>query len=411
MQETINTDERRDVIFYSIIGMLISLFCSRLLLSIFMMVFVAVSFFHPDLKKHLRNFFSNTLLWGMTLLFFFPLLSGLWSSDKNAWLDVIRIKLPLLFLPLAFAVPIQFSKKQWDWLAFIFVALVTAGSLWSMFHYVTNVAIINNGYLYAKMLITPLKNDHVRFSWLGSVAILLTSWLWIKKRKDYNILSWLLPVIIIWLIIFLHILAARTGLISFYLIVFFSSLWFLYKKINPGYAIILLAIIIALPFIAYRVLPTFQNKVKYFLYDQTYFKDARYLQGANDAVRVISIKAGWNIMNEHPVTGVGFGDIFTETKKWYGIHYPEMIETDKIYPSSEWMMYGAGIGCTGLLILIGVIIISFLAPVKNKLPWMLLNIMAAFSFLFDIPLEVQFGVFIYSFIMLWCWKWFNAENI
>jgi len=151
--------------------------------------------------------------------------------------------------------------------------------------------------------------------------------------------------------------------------------------------------------------------VKYFLYDQTYFKDAHYLQGSNDAVRIISINAGWNLMNEHPTTGVGFGDIFIETKKWYGIHYPEMIETDKIYPSSECLIYGAGIGWTGLLILIGVIIISFSAPVKNKLPWILLNIMAAFSFLFDIPLEVQFGVFIYSFIMLWCWKWFNAENI
>jgi len=274
--------------------------------------------------------------------------------------------LPLLFLPLAFAAPIQFSKKKWDRLAFIFIALVAAGSLWSMFHYVTNVAIINHGYLYAKTLITPLKDDHVRFSWLVSVVILLAAWLWIKKRKGYNILGWLLPVTIIWLIIFLHILAARTGLISFYLIVFFSSLWFLYKKINPGYAIILLAIIIVLPFIAYRVLPTFQNKVKYFLYDQTYFKDAHYLQGSNDAVRIISINAGWNIMNEHPATGVGFGDIFTETKKWYGIHYPEMIETDKIYPSSECLMYGAGIGWTGLLIMIGVIIISFSAPVKNR---------------------------------------------
>jgi hypothetical protein len=38
-----------------------------------------------------------------------------------------------------------------------------------------------------------------------------------------------------------------------------------------------------------------------------------------------------------------------------------------------------------------------------------LNIIAAFSFLFDIGLEVQFGVFIYSFLVLWLWKWRMEE--
>jgi len=33
------------------------------------------------------------------------------------------------------------------------------------------------------------------------------------------------------------------------------------------------------------------------------------------------------------------------------------------------------------------------------------------SLLFDIGLEVQFGVFIYSFVVLWCWKWLETLQV
>ena len=56
-------------------------------------------------------------------------------------------------------------------------------------------------------------------------------------------------------------------------------------------------------------------------------------------------------------------------------------------------------------------LIHFLIKMENKLLWWLLNGTAAFSFLFDIGLEVQFGVFIYSFIILWWWKWLNVEKV
>jgi hypothetical protein len=88
-----------------------------------------------------------------------------------------------------------------------------------------------------------------------------------------------------------------------------------------------------------------------------------------------------------------------------------MTGADKIYPSSEWLMYGAGCGWPGILIFSCIMCVPFLVRVKNKLPWWLLNITAAFSFLFDIGLEVQFGVFIYSFVVLWWYQWLNEEKV
>jgi O-antigen ligase len=111
---------------------------------------------------------------------------------------------------------------------------------------------------------------------------------------------------------------------------------------------------------------------------------------------------------EFPASGTGFGDIDIETRKWYSENFPQMLETDMIRPSSEWLIHGAGMGWPGFLAFSVVMLIPFFVPVQDKLPWWLLNLTVAFSFLFDIGLEVQFGVFIYAFIVLWWWKWLKA---
>ncbi len=411
MPDKLHNDWRRAAIFTLMIVMMGALFFSRALLSGAVVAFVVVSFFHTGIKKQIRQFFSMTLPWGMSLLFFLPLLSGLWSDNKKEWELMMLIKLPLFLLPLAFATPLSFSKKQWEWLAYFFIIIITAGTVWSIFHYVPDATAINADYLKAKSIMTPLENDHIRFSWLVSVAVLLSAWLSYSKSKENKIISWVLAVIAVWLIIFLHILAARTGLISFYIMLIGTLIWFVVKRIKTGHSIVLFIFLLVLPFVAYKTLPSFHNRVKYFLYEYEYFKKTNYLPGANDAIRVISIKAGWNVMKQHPVAGVGFGDVIGETKKWYADNYSQMQGADKIYPASEWMIYGAGCGIPGFLIFSLVLLIPFFIRTSNPLLWYLINITAAFSFLFDIGLEVQFGVFIYSFVVLWFYKWLKPEKL
>ncbi len=391
--------------------MMVTLFIGRVPLSVSMITFICISFLHTGLKKQLLNFFSSPLLWSMSLLFLLPLISGIWSSDQPEWINILRIKLPLLLLPLAFAGPFGFSQKQWQWIAHIFIALVIAGTIWSIFHYSENVAAVHEGYLKAKTIITPLQNDHVRFSWMVSIASLLAGWLCWKKRDQSKLIASILFIVAVWLIVFLHILAARTGLFSFYIIMLGVIGWLVFKKLKPIYGAGVLMILIALPLAAYFILPTFHNRVKYFLYDFEYFKKAHYLPGTNDAIRGISMNAGWQLMKGHPVAGVGFGDIAKETKNWYAINYPQMTEADKIYPSSEWLIYGAGCGWPGFLLFNVIMLVPFFLQMKNKLLWWLLNATAAFSFLFDIGLEVQYGVFLYSFIVLCLWKWLDTLQI
>jgi len=399
---------RNHILFISIIAMMTALFFSRALLSVSMMVFVAVSFLHGDPAGQLRRFFSSPVLWGMSLLFFCPLISGLWSEDQSQWADTMRIKLPLLFLPLAFAGPFSFSRNRWNQLSFLFILLILGSSLWTVYHYAGNAERINQSYLSAKSMITPLGDDHVRFSWLVCISVFLCGWM-IFRGALYQWEKYFLSAVAAWLIVFLHLLAARTGLFSFYIGLLVTALW-LTGKYAGRIRMIILLICCLLPVITYYTVPTFQNKIRYFRYEWDHFQSAGYLPGSNDGVRLISMKAGLNLLMENPANGVGFGDVSGASREWYASVYPTMLETDKILPSGEWLMYGAGCGIPGLVLFTVAMAIPFFTRHRKQLPWLLLSITSVFQFLADIGLEVQYGVFAWSFLVLWWWKRAEQEK-
>lgn len=386
-------------------------FLPRAFLSGTMICFIVVSVFHSQIKQQLVTFIGHPILWSMTLLFLLPLLSGLWSQDRQEWLTTIRVKLPLLLLPLAFASPFRFSKKDWHRLALVFVLLLLAATGWSMAQYLDEMNIVHEGYLRSNLLRTPLQNDHVRFSWAVHAAVLFAGYLFWQNRHQSKTISVLMAVAGIWLVLYLHILAARTGLLCFYISLFILYIWLLLKKTTRKYALLLLFFAAALLMLAYQLLPTFQNRVKYFFYDLPYFSKAHYLENTNDAVRVISWKAGWQVMQDHPLTGTGFGDVKQKTHEWYGRHYPQMSDSDKILPACQWLMYGAGLGWLGFIIVI--LITCLPITVKNilyKLPWYMLFASVIVLLVFDAALEIQFGVFLYSLLLLWWWKWMQQKT-
>jgi hypothetical protein len=88
-----------------------------------------------------------------------------------------------------------------------------------------------------------------------------------------------------------------------------------------------------------------------------------------------------------------------------------MDETDKLYPASEPLMYAGFAGWIGVIAVCVIMFLPFFQPVKrNYFCWFVVNLIMGFSFLFDIGIEVQFGVFIYAFIVLWWWKWLNISR-
>jgi O-antigen ligase len=397
---------RKPVILISMIIMLTGLLFSRALLSSGLIVFAAGCLVHRNILAQLRIFFASPFLWTMSLLFLLPLISGLWSEDISKWSQIIRIKLPLLLLPLCFAGLNNFKFKDWERISFAFLIIITGGICWSLWIYFENIDSVHAGYLRAHTIETPLGNDHVRFSLLVAIAILTAVFLLRKNTRNFTKTIFVLLLIITAVqVIYLHVLAVRTGLVCFYVAVFAFFGWFLWNRRHKIKYALLFVLMLSLPVLSYFIFPTFKNRISYLKYDLSFVRKNIYKQGSNDGNRFLSIKAGWELQNDHPLAGIGFGDIKRETDKFYARNYPQMSEADKILPSSEWMIYGAAIGWPGFVLFSFIMLVPFfIKSLKKNITWSLLNIFIALSYLFDIGLEVQFGVFVHAFILLWWYK-------
>jgi O-antigen ligase len=400
----VENHRRQAALFTTILAMMVTLFVSRAALSISIIFFLGAALLHKNIGVQLRNFFKTPWLLGMAALFVLPFLSGLWSTDLNEWRDLVRIKLPLLLLPIAFAGTWQLTAGQWLAAALVFILIVLGGTVWSFEKYWMDQQATSESYLRAKVFQTPLQNDHVRFSWLVAVAALLCVWL---VENIQHRLKWIALLTGVWLAIYLHVLAARTGLFSLYLMLLCYAVWKLFKVKNKALVAGVGLVVLALPVLAWLFLPTFQNRIKYFRYDYSFIRNGTYLPGGNDGNRMLSYRAGWHVLKTHPF-GAGAGDVFTETNNWYNAHVPNMLESDKLYPSSEWLLYGGSAGWVGVVLFTAAMLLPFRYPPSAHLfYWYSLCGTAACSFLFDIGLEVQYGVFTYAFLLLWWWKWFS----
>jgi O-antigen ligase len=395
-------------VFYSVLLMITSLYISRGVLSVAIIIFLLFAIIRNDIRSQLKKFIATPSLICFSLLFFIPFASGLWSSDIDNWVDVVRIKLPLLFFPIAFAGSWRLSQKQWLVIAYAFLFVVCIGCAWGLVDYAQNSKNIHEGYLRAKTILTPLEDDHVRFGWLASVAVVLCLLLFEMLQQKKN--KVLLILLAAFFVIYLHVLSGRTGVLSLYIFLFLYANWLLFKLKKRKWSALLLVVLITLPISAYFLLPTFKARIQYNYYDLSLAKEAQYLPGSSDGARTMSLKAGWQMLQQNPL-GVGAGDIMNEADKWYAANVPHVLQSDKFYPSSEWLMYGGFAGWPGVIAFTVLMLVPFFVRIKQyRLFWIAFHATAAFSFVFDMGLEVQYGVFLYAFISGWWWKWLNVNG-
>lgn len=375
---------------------------SRALLSAGTFLLIANGLLQNDFKERKVIFRQNKFLIGISSLFLFPFLSGLWSNNLQEWLNVLLTKLPLLLLPFALVLQKGFGRKQFVFFSMLWIGLLFAGSAWSIAQYLQQKNIIDHLYKFSKVIPTPAANDHIRFS----MAIIIAFLLWLKleewKAVTSRLLVWVVRIIMTWFVLFLYILGAKTGLLGLYLIVFPVITWQLYQSGKKEIAIAFMVVALILPAVAYHLLPTFKERVHYVLYDREKWKEGNVSGDYSDGNRLLSIKSGWYVFQKNWLTGVGYGDIKTETGKWYNEHAPAVPSSERFLPLNQWITSGSGGGIAAVLLFSIVIMLPFFSEQwrKNKQA-IFFVIFMNFVFLYECTLDDQFGVFLFGFFTLY----------
>lgn len=368
---------------------------SNLILSIFTFLFGMNAIRDVSPRLWLKN---KWWLVGIGWVAFYAL-SYFWSIDKKYWEVGLQVKLPFLLLPLAFNFLPHFSAKQLQAITLIMAAMLLAGTAYSISFLIRDPVLYITQYNVSHLLPTPVYQDHVRFSLSIALFIIWSVYTWpfLLSRG----IKWCLGVSIGILVLYLHILAAKSGLIALYLFIIAWSVYLLFVKRKLVGIIIALAIPLFVLF-AVKFIPTFWIRSTYVGF--TYFQLRAGDRSGNygDIGRLISYDIALKIIKQHPVNGIGTGDLMAEMKNGYDQWFPTVVPYSRIIPHNQFLIVGLGCGIPAMLLFTLWVFMPLASIRKNRqsffffMVWLVLFIQLLIEPIF----EVQMGVFVYLFFLL-----------
>jgi O-antigen ligase len=387
----------------------IALFYSKFTLTICMIAWLVLAVFdlqvqrnriklrlNPALKEKGLSFFRSPFFW-ITFFFWIVLLSGIYTADQSYWLERIRIKLPFLGLPVAFFLFPSFSARQIQSIFYAYLLVLLFSCMGVGMNYLSNFSAITEGLGRGHPIPTPV--SHIRYSLMLAFGIIIGAYLVLKGKPLFY--KWERPalaIITLFFFGFIHILSVRSGLLTLYMALSLGAVAIAIEKRKVWLAGLFLIGLAILPVLAYQFIPSFRNRIDYARYDWQMYRMGKG-QEYSDSDRMVSLQTGLAIAKEHPLFGVGAGDLKREVKKIYNIEHPD-IEQAKM-PHNQLLSVWAGTGLFGLLLFLCAFFVPLLWNQNyRKLLFSLFCLIIFTSFMMENTLESAVGIAFYSFFLL-----------
>lgn len=335
---------RRDGLVFFCSTWILGLFLSKFLLSVSMLGLLLLAISQPKLGWEWRKFRQQPQFWMLMGFFLIVALSGLNTTDTGRWLARLRVALPFLILPFAFARLPKLSRRAYLGIYALLVIAALGAGLASFSFYVWDYAAIQESLTHSKAIPT-LSGDHIRTSLLLAFAALMAfylyqeryQWRWEWEPKAYLLLSLIL-------VLFVHILAVRSGLLALYASIVVSILRFIILQKRYILGSFLLLLLLSAPVVAYYAVPSFQAKIDLTVYNyELYQRDS--IGEFSDTQRMVSYELGLKVGNQQPLLGVGLGDLQAEQEEMYEQYYPQQ---KVLLPHNLFLTLYAGAGFLGL---------------------------------------------------------------
>ena len=363
-------------------------------LSVSMMVLLG----NALLNKNVKQIITDTLHDRTALLFagFFAFyaLSFFWSEDKVYYATRVQLLLPFFVLPLAFRA-IEWNRSFYTSFTFIFLSVILLAISWSLYAYAQDMEAINASYESAKTLPTPF--HHIHFGLCVVLALSQLPTVLPPKGTQAVLRNGLLATAAFFML-YLHVLAAKTPLISLYILIIYWIVRWLRQSRSYLLGGSILVGLMALPFMMYQLSGSFHNKVDYtiksFKRVQKDTMEVRY----SDEGRLLSYGVALDVAKRYPLLGVGVGDSYNEMENEYARQ--EMVTPKVLLPHNQFLFILLSLGGLGLLYFLYILYWLF-KKYYGKEP-----VLSSFLLLFMVPLMVeayldtQEGIAIFLFFFL-----------
>ena len=375
---------------------LVGMIYGRFILSVGSLLLITRAVINPEVKTHFYRLWKHKDFLAVASVFLLLAISFFWSDNTKFWGDRLMMKLPFLGMPIAFLAINKFDKKLLHQLFYFFfwlVSLTAVGSFVVMAFDYENII-----ELYSKGQVIPLPVNHIRFSLMVVFAICLgfhfyEKQFFVKNKKEIRAVIGLT----VFLIIYLHLIAVRSGLLAFYgVLIYYLIRFFLIGKrkiIGVG----LVVLFLGSTWGAYNFIPTLKNKVDYTWYSVNIFNKKKEMRELSDSRRLGSILAGVEVVKNNPILGVGLGDMRDKTEEWLVEHYTDLTGLG-LMPHNQFLWILMAVGWLGFAwFMIAISLPFFFAGGWRDPLFISFNIILWSSFLVEHTLETQVGMAVYIF--------------
>lgn len=346
------------------------------------------------------------------LFFLSGTLSYFYSENTEEAQRKIILKLPLLLLPFIIAA----FKKQGaikSQLLLIFSYSVYLPGIVSVYNYFINKSLFDQLILESKPLPVEFGYGiyHIQFSILLAIAIVCGTYYCIsnyRNKKSFEFVS--IATLTVLNLIIIHILSARTGLLSCYAGLIILAIVTLRKASKRAF-ITTLAIGILLPVIMVSISTSLRNRISNTVKD---FNVVMQKANPNDysfAMRVEAWKNAADVIRKHPFSGVGIGDAEKALQDNFAIFNPIIEKDNRKNPHFQLLESAVQSGLPALILLLLMMLFGVVNGLKKTPLSSALILLLLIASCFESILERQASVAAFSVFIAWGLAFSKPETI
>lgn len=382
----------------------VGLFAARALVALSPVAGLLAAIANPEWRLALAGWRRSQTVLFMALLYSLLLIGGLYTTQWDVWWHEVYRELPLIGVPLAFAVAVPLTGRQRFGIGCFFVLGAAGMSLVNLVRYLLDPADANERIGIGQNMQTITGVFHIHFGIMLALAFYFSLRLW---RSPYATRLWqaLLLAAAASIVLVLHVLAYRTGLLAFYTALLFRGLQLLTKRRHFGLGLLLLLAASGLAWGAYHWLEPIQLRVNATRYDVEQFRLAHDINTFSLARRLAAWETALVVIGENPWLGVSPADAEAAMMNQYDWRDYGLLPANRIMIHNQYLHYLVSSGIVGLFVWLLALLGPLVQPKVRRNPYVIhfLLIMGV-TMLVDSLLQLQIGfnlfVFLYSFLLV-----------
>lgn len=334
------------------------------------------------------------------LVWFALVLAGYFvTADPKSFTNDLVLKIPFLVFPFIFLNPELRKQENINIYQQVFVGMTFIVGTLSFVDYLLHKEEIDRLIFEAKPIpILYGELNHIYFSLMLAFSVFVSIFglfRTFRKARYINIFMLLANMV------YLHTIAARTGLVSFYLGIMVLLVW--YGIRSRKYLLTGSAILLAILFVVFAVkkVDALQNRYQKTLEDIQTYRSGGDINHYSISMRFEYWDKAWKVFLRNPVIGTGGGDVKPDMKRIFAEEQSTLEEVNRKGPHSQYFEELAGRGILGFLILM-VILLWPLKRIFREGDYLSLAFLLVILISFGVEsvLQRQVGISFYVFFWL-----------